>query len=91
MIFWAFFQNYSSDHHPQAYNGDVFTVSPVDEASLPLTQSAAQKLFRNLHEPCSHDEINERRAVIQFLHKILISKIAEVVFPGSANWSPGDA
>ncbi|EXA29414.1 hypothetical protein FOVG_19097 [Fusarium oxysporum f. sp. pisi HDV247] len=43
--------------------------SPVDEISPYLTQSEAPELFGNLHEPCSHDDIKERRAVIQFLHK----------------------
>ncbi|SCO92584.1 uncharacterized protein FRV6_16712 [Fusarium oxysporum] len=44
-------------------------MSPVDEISPCLTESEAPELFGNLHEPCSHDDIKERRAVIRFLHK----------------------
>ncbi|KAF4334756.1 telomere-associated helicase [Fusarium beomiforme] len=43
--------------------------SPVDKTSPSLTESEAPELFRNPHEPYSHDNIKERRAVLQFLHK----------------------
>ncbi|EWY79922.1 hypothetical protein FOYG_16986 [Fusarium oxysporum NRRL 32931] len=51
-------------HHTQAYNRDVFTASPVNMASLPLTQPEAQKLFKNLNKPYLCNKINKYHTII---------------------------
>ncbi|EXK76788.1 hypothetical protein FOQG_18482 [Fusarium oxysporum f. sp. raphani 54005] len=48
---------------------DYVAASPVDEINPSLTELEAPELFGNPHEPCSHDDIKERRAVLQFLRK----------------------